>query len=374
MDLIAVLILLSIGQGIFLGFLLLTLKRGNKTANSLLGILMLLFSFSISGFLLQRTETYQYFSFLIGLPSTVLFLFGPMFLFYVKELTFKNFKFKSADLLHFIPFAALIIYKIPLFFQTTVVKLRYVELSTDSVSHLIILSLQTLHLFVYLYYVNGLLNDYEAEIKKTMSSIDKLNLRWIKFGINAFVMIFGLMAVFIVLFFAGFDLYDHFNNIIPVLVSVAILSIGYLGLSRPIIIAEEPENNRSKKYEKSSLTSEKSEKYLKMLMQVIEEKKPFLESDLTLQKLADMIALPPYHLSQIINEKMDQNFFDFINSYRVEEAKLLFADPRSELLTILAVAEEVGFNSKSSFNNAFKKCTSMTPTQYKELIRRKKNV
>ena len=371
MDLIAVLILLSIGQGIFLGFLLLTLKRGNKTANRLLGILMLLFSLSISGFLLLRTGTYKYFPFIIGIPSTVLFLFGPMFLFYVKELTFKNFKFKPSDLLHFIPFAALIIYKLPLYFGTITQKMEYLKSFTDSPVHLSILAMQIVHLFIYIYYVNKMLNDYETEIKNTKSSLEKINLNWIRFGINAFIFIFGLMAVFIVLFFAGFRLYDHFNNIIPVLVSIAILSIGYLGLSKPIIITEEQENNRSKKYEKSTLTPERSEVYLKKLIKVIDEKKPFLESDLTLQKLADMIALPPYHLSQIINERMNQNFFDFINSYRVEEAKLLLADPRSELLTVLAIAEEVGFNSKSSFNNAFKKCTSMTPTQYRESIRQK---
>lgn len=372
MDLIAVVILLSIGQGIFLGFLLLTLKRGNKKANRLLGILMLLFSLSISGFLLQRTNTYNYFPFLVGIPSTVLFLFGPMFLFYVKELAFKNFEFRKTDLLHFVPFTALIVFKMPLYFSTTAQKINYLGSYADSPVFLIVLSLQIVHLFIYIHYVNKLLNAYEVEMKNSMSSLEKINLNWIKFGINAFVFIFGLMAVFIVLFFAGLDLYDHFNIIIPVLVSIVILSIGYLGLSKPIIITEELENNRVRKYEKSTLTAEKSEIYLQKLIRIIEEKKPFLESDLTLQKLADMISLPSYHLSQIINEKKNQNFFDFINSYRVEEAKTLLADPRSELLTVLAVAEEVGFNSKSSFNNAFKKCTSMTPTQYRESIRNKK--
>ena len=65
---------------------------------------------------------------------------------------------------------------------------------------------------------------------------------------------------------------------------------------------------------------------------------------------------------------MNQNFFDFINGYRIKEAKRLLVDPKGELLTILAIAEEVGFNSKSSFNTAFKKITGMTPTEYKKSV------
>jgi len=103
------------------------------------------------------------------------------------------------------------------------------------------------------------------------------------------------------------------------------------------------------------------------------EEKPYFEGDLTLQKLADRLSISPHHLSQIINDKIGQNFFDFINSYRIEEAKKLLLDPRGELLTILAISEETGFNSKSSFNNAFKKYTGQTPSQFKQEMLKKNN-
>jgi len=366
MDLVTIIILIGIGQGFFVSVLLLTLNRGNKTANRLLGILMIMFSFSISGFVFIRTNSYKDFPFLIGLPSTVIFLFGPLFYFYVKELTTGKFTFRKKDILHFIPFIALILYKLPFFFQNPEEKMASMGSVGGLDENLVILIIQIIHLFIYLFFVKKMLNEYEVKIKSTMSSVDKINLRWISIGMNSFLIIFGIMTIFILLFISGINAYSIYTTVVPLLVSIVILSIGYFGLTQPIIIPPEIENSKSKKYEKSSLTSENSEKYLNKLLNIMETEKPFLNNDLTLQKLSEMLSVSQHHLSQIINEKLNQNFFDFINSYRIEEAKILLLDKRGELLTILAIAEEVGFNSKSAFNVAFKKYTSMTPTQFKK--------
>jgi AraC-like DNA-binding protein len=366
MDLVTIIILIGIGQGFFVSVLLLTLNRGNKTANRLLGILMIMFSISISGFVFIRTDSYKDFPFIIGLPSTVIFLFGPLFYFYVKELTCGVFNFKKKDILHFIPFAALILYKLPFYFKNSEDKLNSISSAGILDENLVILIVQIIHLFIYLYFVKKLLDEYEVKIKSTMSSLEKINLRWVTLGMNAFLIIFGIMTIFIGLFISGINVYSIYIALIPLLVSITILAIGYFGLTKPIIIPPEIENSKSKKYEKSSLTPENSEKYLNKLLKIMECEKPYLNNDLTLQKLSELLAVSPHHLSQIINEKKNQNFFDFINSYRIEEAKNLLIDKRGELLTILAIAEEVGFNSKSAFNIAFKKYTSLTPSQFKK--------
>ena len=366
MDLITIIILIGIGQGFFVSVLLLTLNRGNKTANRLLGILIFLFSVSISGFAFIRTDSYKDFPFIIGFPSTVIFLFGPLFYFYVKELTTGDFKLKKEDSLHIIPFIILIVYKIPFFLKGTEVKLASLKSMGTFDENLVILIIQIIHLFIYLFFVKRLLNEYELKIKSSMSSLDKINLRWISVGMNSFIVIFGIMTIFIFLFISGINVYSIYITVIPLLVSIIILAIGYFGLTQPIIIRPEFEVNKLKKYEKSSLTNVNSEKYLSKLLDIMESEKPFLNNDLTLQKLSEMLSVSQHHLSQIINEKLNQNFFDFVNSYRIEEAKRLLLDKRGELLTILAIAEEVGFNSKSAFNIAFKKYTSMTPTQFKK--------
>jgi AraC-like DNA-binding protein len=97
----------------------------------------------------------------------------------------------------------------------------------------------------------------------------------------------------------------------------------------------------------------------------MEHERPFTDGDLTIQKLAAQLSVPSHHLSQVINERLNQTFSDFINSYRVEEAKRRLLDPAAKHLSILGIAEEVGFNSKSSFNSVFKKHTNMTPSEFR---------
>ena len=97
----------------------------------------------------------------------------------------------------------------------------------------------------------------------------------------------------------------------------------------------------------------------------MKEEKPFTDGALNLQSLAATLSIPPHHLSQIINERLGQTFADFINSYRVEEAKQRLLDPAFGHLSLLGIAIEVGFNSKSSFNAVFKKHTNMTPSEFR---------
>jgi AraC-like DNA-binding protein len=93
--------------------------------------------------------------------------------------------------------------------------------------------------------------------------------------------------------------------------------------------------------------------------------RPWLEPDLTLEQLAAQLKLRPKLLSQAINEGLGQNFFEFINTYRIEEAKRLLTDPADKKITVLEVLYAVGFNSKSSFNTVFKKQTGLTPSEFK---------
>ena len=93
--------------------------------------------------------------------------------------------------------------------------------------------------------------------------------------------------------------------------------------------------------------------------------KPFLDSELTLPQLAKELNISSHSLSQILNDRLGYNFFDFINQYRVEEVKARLDDPKFENLTLLGIALDSGFNSKSAFNRVFKSFTGLTPSQYK---------
>lgn len=123
---------------------------------------------------------------------------------------------------------------------------------------------------------------------------------------------------------------------------------------------------KTKKYEGSRLTDKQSETYLVNLIRFMEHEKPYLDEDLTLKELADRTGIPLRDLSRIINEKLHKNFSDFINFYRVEEAKHLLLREGKLEMTILDIAYDVGFNSKSNFNSVFKRHTGITPSFYKK--------
>jgi YesN/AraC family two-component response regulator len=98
----------------------------------------------------------------------------------------------------------------------------------------------------------------------------------------------------------------------------------------------------------------------------METEKPWLNPDLSLEELAVGIGQKPKMLSAVINETLGQSFFDFINHYRIDEAKRLLTNPVDKKITVLEVLYAVGFNSKSSFNTLFKKYTGLTPTEFRK--------
>jgi AraC-like DNA-binding protein len=120
----------------------------------------------------------------------------------------------------------------------------------------------------------------------------------------------------------------------------------------------------SEKYEKTRLKEDEIETISKKLNSYLLDEKPYLNKNLTIGGLAEAIEVPAYQLSQLINGPLGQSFFELINSYRVEEVKKRFFDPKYSNLTLPGIAMECGFNSKASFNRIFKQLTNQTPTEY----------
>lgn len=120
------------------------------------------------------------------------------------------------------------------------------------------------------------------------------------------------------------------------------------------------------KYKKSALDSYMSTRILNRLTETMQQEKPYLKSNLTLPDLAKLVSTSPNYLSQVINEQLKMNFFDFINSYRIETAKDLIINPLPHTRTILDIAMESAFNSKSAFYKAFKKQMGITPAEFKK--------
>lgn len=124
---------------------------------------------------------------------------------------------------------------------------------------------------------------------------------------------------------------------------------------------------KKKKYLASTLEPWQAQHYRQKLLTLMEEEKPYIDPDITVEKLSKRLAVSEKHLSQVLNESLNLNFNNFINKYRVEEAKRKIVDPKEKDFVILKIAYDVGFNSKSVFNAAFKKFTGLSPSEYRRL-------
>jgi len=122
---------------------------------------------------------------------------------------------------------------------------------------------------------------------------------------------------------------------------------------------------KSNRYSNSSLRPEDAKKYAQWLLDYMETEKPYLQRDLTIQMLAQSLNIPKHHLTQTINEQLHKNFYTLVNEYRVNEVKQRIIDPQYAHFTLLAIAHDAGFNSKSTFNNIFKKTIGLTPSAYR---------
>ncbi len=133
-------------------------------------------------------------------------------------------------------------------------------------------------------------------------------------------------------------------------------------------VANGDEKKEPEKYIRSGLRDDQAEEYLRTLVNYVENNKPFLNRDLTIQDLALQTGISRHYITQVLNEKHGRNFFTFINEYRVKEVIDRFSDHRFNHYTILAIAFDSGFNSKTTFNAIFKSQTGLTPSQYREKI------
>lgn len=227
--------------------------------------------------------------------------------------------------------------------------------------------------FIYLILTIKKVKNRDEFIHKHFSSNYEIKLDWLQ---NASYLGIGTTIVFTVenvLLLTSNSISESFG-FSSVVAGIYIYAIGYLGLSRSGVFTElvtietdelEKVNITNDKYEKSGLSKEKADEYYQKLILLMEEEKTFKQNKLTLGELAEMISISSHNLSEVINTKTKMNFFDFINQYRIEEVKKEIIKPENYNLTLLAIAMDVGSNSKSSFNTLFKKYERITPTEYR---------
>ena len=375
-------------QGILLALLLVTRKR-NRLANRVLAIHSFLLA-AVYFFLWNNSpEFIASYPWLIYSLDVIGVLFPPLEFLYVVYLTSEKPTFKKVDLVHFIPFVFIFFFILP-FYPTSAeigpesylpehFQGRPLALAMDG-------SIAFLGL-IYSWLMLQVLAKHQIKIRNLFSNIEQANLSWLRtltlFLAACWTFAFIEFVVQTTNISIGFD----FKALVYILSTVLIYLISYMALTCPQIFGginrpnssgvpsseEQPSSlavafpiNETSKYQRSGLKDEEANVYLMRLLEYMKEAKPYLQQHLNIETLARELSMPRHHLTQIINEMLNKNFFEFINDYRIEEVKARMKDPDNQQLTLLAIAYDSGFNSKASFNSVFKKHTGLTPSEYRK--------
>lgn len=361
----AVLCFLGVAQALLLILALLTIKRGNLTANRILAVFSFSVSVSMSATIFSNLHYFQIYPHLSRINHPFDFLAGPLLYLYIRAPTERNFVFGKKTLLHFVPAALALLYLTPFYLQSG--EYKHSMLPTRN-WYYVRSALVITQCLIYLVLIIVMLVRYSRRVKTQSTPTERSILFQVRFVVVSFL---GLWVLGLLRY--GFDLRypqpPHLRQtvwILPLAVTAIFYALAYFGLRKPEVLSGPEEVPREKKYERSTLTPERSQRYLRRLQDAMEIEKVYTDGSLTLQKLAAKLSIPAQHLSQVVNEQLNQNILDFINTHRVEEAKRRLLDPARKHLSILAIAEEVGFNSKSSFNSVFKKYTNITPSEFRK--------
>ncbi len=351
------------------GFALLTMLvllnplKVNKKANIWLGLFLFLWgTFWIDEALdilgIQSVSS----SFLFILNS--LQFFTPLTFYYsVVYFTNPTFSFSLKEVKH-LPLAFLFLALLSLsFFNDTA--------DTNSLRTWLIVIMLIQSLF-YALYSCEIINRHQKKIQQFSSDTYPISLNWLKYIAYTILASGIVVTVYNIIFIA-----EKPGTYLNFAFLIAIYSIAYYSLKQEEVYPAEPqqaesvfllhEENKTQEPQKFRLLGEEETELIKQrLLVVMESQAPYLDGDLNLIKLSQLMGITPHQLSYVINTGFNENFFQFINKYRIEKAKQLLGDSKNNNLSILGIAFESGFNSKTSFNITFKKFTDLTPSEFKK--------
>ena len=366
-------ILFSSFLGFFGAFLFFFIRFGNRKSN----IWLALFFIGAGGALLRGylllSGYYIHFPLTTELIDNIRYLLAPALYFHIRTAADDRFQLRKYDILHLVPLALILVLKFQSYLMDSTLQAHNLtqwlngsiaqpEFLGDRVSRVVF--------FVYFCFLLFLSARYYLKTRKQIeqsSAFGKIYSTWIAMFIMTLIPITLLWILCAVLLALGRFFLATFYAMYVFSACMVFLCIFRL-LSRPEILYLAKPLLSSKKYHSSTLTRREVEIYHDKLLTFMEKQEAYLDPDLTLAGLAEELGLSRNDLSRIINEKLGRSFYDFINAYRIEKVKQLLTDPVLENETVLTLAFQAGFNSKATFNSAFKKFTGESPVAYRKKI------
>jgi AraC-like DNA-binding protein len=312
--------------------------------------------------------------FLSNLDNFVLFAIAPVLYLMTLNFVSPDRRFKRKEWRHFIPFLLFLPLAVLSSFQELYppsVSPTKNAASTDWGGILFVFSL-TSQVFTYLLLSYLKLRKHTKNITLFASSVEKIDLKWLQYLLLAIAAMLVIWFTDILFGVSVLTCYSNIGYLICIYIAayfsyhqVEIFPYSTKEIENIKEIIEENEQEEStikqKRFSDEQLTTHKTR-----ILQLMETDKIYLDDELSLPKLASLMSLSPNDLSYLINEGFNENFFQFINKYRVEEAKKLLLSDKYTHLNILGLAFESGFGSKSTFNATFKKMTGQSPSDFQK--------
>jgi AraC-like DNA-binding protein len=357
---------IAILQGaIFAALLVFRFFKHKKTADFWLAVLLVLLCSSLITPLIGFANVYDRNQWLTYFPFSIAYSYGVCVWFYVANLTNSKLGFSRRDLLFFIPSAIYVAFRLILFAQTTEFKDWFGANFYAPFINSSVFITEFAWNVAFLYFAIKHYRKYRAWLNENFSDTEKIKFDWLRNFLYLFTFVFVLGAIFdftnSFLFKLSYIQYFYYELVLA-LVTYYLAIAGYLR-TRMIELAFTPkaEENESKK---TLLADRELAKLKTKLQDLMENERLYREPNLTLTDLARQTGVNSAVLSHVINNGFGKNFNDFVNEYRIAEVKEKLKT--SDDSGLLAVAFECGFNSKATFNRAFKKFTGVSPKEFQE--------
>ena len=364
-------------QSLFLSTLFLVNKT-KQLPNRILGVLMFVMGIPFAGALLSYLVFHDEGNLnrFTRLFIPFLFAYSPLLTLYTNSLIRKIHRIEKRHILLFLPFAAVVIITIVL--NSSMISGTWVRSilpgTSLTMSELVLIQGGILYLIITLWTLLAALVRYKDSLRDYFSNTQAIGLTWLRnllalAGVTAAVH-FAVNMADLVIADSNTELFAALEIIAGSFGFLCILFIAWSTLTRPeiftLIDVYDSLLKEGPRYEKQRLDPETELKLLNELETYMDLKKPYLNNDLTLRNLAEGTGIPSHQITMILNLHRRQNYYSFVNSYRIDEAcNRLVSAGSTGSVTILDIAMDTGFNSKSTFNTLFKRITGFTPREYR---------
>jgi AraC-like DNA-binding protein len=361
----------GIAQSVFIVMLLNTKGIRKGQANIFLSVLLLWLSFSAAHIVFAGAVVSHFSGHVYSVGDPTYSVIAPLLWFYTRALTGERLRWSLALALHFLPFLLVVISSLSFRSIPSGNFATFIE-NNHRLIRICYWVVVVVQFSWYQVLVRSRWKLYQKRIEQEVSNIEHVSISWVRFFMIVFLLIniLFLVSLFVVIHFRD---NSWLQNTTALLFSLSVFALGYKGILQKEVFQKDESSTSvpdtpvevfmagTPPVEKKPDTSR-----LDMLRVYMEDKKPYLNPELTLTDLAQSTGIPRGQLSALINEGSGDNFYDFINKYRVEQVKRFMAEPHMQHYSMLGLALEAGFKSKSTFNLIFKRFTGLTPTEYRK--------